>query len=137
MIVPNGANAARITVPTLLMVGAQDNVATAFASETLYNQNNIASTGLGAISKTLVKMDCASHAIFFETCITPGSRVCNNSKGLDQDRHDLREPGRYRRRVRHELRRRELPRSAALDGAGGSRRERALTLPEERFDAGI
>jgi alpha-tubulin suppressor-like RCC1 family protein/pimeloyl-ACP methyl ester carboxylesterase len=77
----NGANAARFSIPTLVMVGENDNVATAAASDALYNKDNVANAGLPAISKTLVKMQCASHAIFFETCINTGNRVCNNSRG--------------------------------------------------------
>jgi alpha-tubulin suppressor-like RCC1 family protein/alpha-beta hydrolase superfamily lysophospholipase len=76
----NATTAGRISVPMLIMVGENDNVATAIASENLY-------AALPAISKTRIRLECASHAIFYEGCLNTGNRACNGSRGPHETIH--------------------------------------------------
>jgi alpha-tubulin suppressor-like RCC1 family protein/alpha-beta hydrolase superfamily lysophospholipase len=68
----NGAAAARVTVPVLVMQGLADNVVPVATSANLY----AALTGTG--SKTIVQIGCGSHSIFWEGC---SGAQCNSWTG--------------------------------------------------------
>jgi alpha-tubulin suppressor-like RCC1 family protein/alpha-beta hydrolase superfamily lysophospholipase len=68
----NGASAAQITVPVLVMHGLKDNVVAVASSASLYGALT------GTSSKTIVQIGCASHSIFWEGCSGP---TCNGWTG--------------------------------------------------------